>query len=179
AYGALRDGVPKPETTACYETADVEARAEVVGVGRDGPVAACADLWRRGVLGSGGDVPPLTECVLDTGVAGVFPASPGGDVCTRLVVPSTAPPPASTTVPTADVNGRFLAFRDAVLARFVDVSCVEPQAAAETVRRELDRAGLRDWTIRAGQFTAERPCASLAFRPEDREIVLVAAPPRR
>lgn len=50
------------------------------------PVRACADLWRQGVLRPGartaGDVdggthrvPPLQACVLDNGIAAVYPAA--------------------------------------------------------------------------------------------------------
>ncbi len=176
AYGLLRDGVPKPQNVACYEQADLEARTDVVSVGDDGPIAACAELWQRGTLGPGGQVPPLVECVLETGVVGVFPASAGDDVCRRLVAPgatTTSPPPTL-----ADVNDRFLAFRDAVLPTFRESPCVERAAATRLVRTELDRAGLSDWQIRAGEFSAERPCATLSFRPENREIVLTPAPPR-
>jgi hypothetical protein len=190
AYGVLREpGVPKPQSALCFDEADLEARADVVGVGREGPVAACAELWRRGDLGTpGGEVPPLAECVLNTGVAGVFPAAPGDDVCRRLVAPPAAPPGSapgapSTTAPSpptlADLNDRFFAFRDAVLALFVDSPCVEPGVATATVRRELDRAGLADWRIRSGEFSEERPCATLSMRPDNKEIVLTPATPRR
>lgn len=183
AYGLLRDPAPKPETAGCYERADLEARTEIVGVGADGPLAACAELWRRGVLGPGGEVPPLTECVLSTGVVGVFPArTTGVDVCTSLVSPTTTGVTLPTTIapPTADVNERFRLFREAVLPRFVDAACVDPGAATDIVRRELDRAGLGDWRITsAGPFTPDRPCATLGFRPEAREVLLVPSPARR
>jgi hypothetical protein len=188
AYALLRGGVTKPQTVACYAEADLEARTEVVGVGDEGPVAACAELWRRGVLGAGGGaVPPLEECVLDSGVAGVFPATPGRGACTALIGPptgpsTTAPPPQP---PPADVNSRVLALRDALLPQFLEVPCVEPRVAADIVRRELERAGLGDWTIRGSEgspaegYSAQRPCASLSFSPESREVVLVPSVPRR
>ena len=194
AYGLLRDGVTHPETAGCYETADLEARTEVPRVDERGALEACAELWRRGVLGAGGQVPPLTECVLQSGVAAVFPAPPGDDVCTRLglaTMPRTTPPPpppqGSTTVPPptqGDVNARFLAFRDAVLPQFLEASCMDPRLGEAIVRRELAAAGLGDWTVRGGEglagdgFSAARPCATLSFRPERREIVLVPTPAR-
>lgn len=70
---------------------------------QDGPVpvteavALCADLWRQGALtygvksAPGPDqsstkttypIPELTACVLDSGIAGVFPAD--ADICSRL-----------------------------------------------------------------------------------------------
>ena len=184
AYGLLREPAPKPQTTGCYERADLEARTEIVGVGAEGPLAACAELWQQGVLGPGGEVPALTECVLSTGVVGVFPARTSGqDVCSSLVNPTTTgiTSPATTIAPpTVDVNERFRLFREAVLPRFVDAACVEPGAATDIVRRELDRAGLGDWRIAsAGPFTADRPCATLGFRPEAGEVLLVPSPARR
>ncbi len=180
AYGVLRDGAPKPHTVACYERVDLEAHTEVVGVGREGPVAACAALWERGAFRSAREVPPLAECLLPTGVVAVFPATPGHDVC-RAVAAAQAPATATTAPsPTlADVNDRFLAFRDAVRPQFVDVPCVDAEDAAAIVRRELDRAGLSAWTVRSGPFSPERPCATLSFRPEQAEVVLVPATPRR
>jgi hypothetical protein len=128
--------------------------------------------------------------VLNSGVAGVFPTAPGEDVCARLNLPPVAPTTAPTTPTTAaapaagDLNARITQFREAVFAQFVDVPCVEPRAAAAVVRRELDRAGLSDWTVRGGEglagdgFSVDRPCATLSVRPESREVVLVPAPRR-
>jgi hypothetical protein len=71
-----------------------------------------------------------------------------------------------------------------VTAQFLDSPCVEPAAANAIVRRELDRAGLADWTIRGGEglsgdgFSAQRPCATLSVRAENKEVVLVPAPRR-
>lgn len=180
----FRDHVTKPETVACFEAAAPDAPAQVTGVDRRGPVAACADLWRQGLIGAGGDAPPLVECVLPSGIAGVFPTRAGEDTCARLSLPAPSSTP-STTVPpppaptAADVNARILAFRDAVLPQFLDAPCVELAPATTIVRRELDRAGLGDWTVRAGEgFSAARPCVTLSLRPEAREVILVPTPRR-
>ena len=188
AYAFLRGEVSKPEKVACYESASLEANTEVASVDHAGPVAACAELWRRGAFGPTREVPDLAECLLGAGVAGVFPTTPGQDVCTLLNLPIV--PPAPTTVPgaapqpSADLNARVLAFRDAVAGPFVESPCVEAPAAFSIVRRELDRAGLTDWTIRGGEgltgdgFTAQWPCATLSLRPENKEVVLVPTPRR-
>lgn len=187
AYAVLRGGVSKPETVACYERADLEAATEVAVVEDAGPVAACADLWRRGVFG-GTEVPPLAECALRSGVAGVFPAPAGTDVCVTLdlvPVPSTAPAPdspgpePSAPPPADDVNARILAFRNAALPQFLDAPCLTAQAGTDIVRRELDRAGLAGWAVVADGFSSERPCATLALEAEARRVTLVPAPPRR
>lgn len=187
AYAVLQEPAPKPQNAGCYESADLEARTLVVGVGAEGPVAACAEVWRQGLFGTGGDVPPLTECVLPTGVVGVFPArTSGADVCSRLLRPPAgveppAPPlPSTTAPPSVEVNDRFRTFREAVLPQFLDVACLDPRSATDIVRRELDRAGLGDWRVTtAGEFSADRSCATLGFRPEAGEVVLVPSPARR
>jgi hypothetical protein len=206
-YALVNNGVSSPQTVACYQTADLHARTQVVAGDARGPATACADLWTSGAFGPP-SVPPLVVCALPSGMAGVFPDADGTDVCARLglapvpapapsptpapePVPGSAPsspslpgpPPTSTPAP-ADENARFLAFRDAVLPQFLDAACVDPATARAVVRRELDRAGLADWAVRTGQgvgdgFSADRPCATLAFRPTERAVLLVPAPPRR
>ena len=187
AYGLLRRDVSRPETVVCFERADLTAAADAVRVFEaTGPIEACAALWRRGVFGEGGEVPPLVECVLPSGLAGVFPATAGVDVCTAVTsVPPAPTPPAPTTTtppataPPADVNTRVLRFRDAVLAQFLDTPCMAPAAGVDIVRRELDRAGLGEWTIVSGGFSAERPCATLSLHSAERQVILVPSPPRR
>jgi hypothetical protein len=193
AYGVLRGGVSDPETVACFQRAELEATTAVVSVGAAGPIEACAGVWRGGAFGGGAEVPPLVACVLPTGVAGVFPALAGADVCTSLnlvpITPTSPPPPPTTTAPgpgpgpapqpAADLNTRILNFRDAVLGQFLDSPCMAPATGAEIVRRELDRAGLNDWTVVSGAFSADRPCATLSLRPEERQVLLVPGTPRR
>jgi hypothetical protein len=193
AYGVLRDGVTRPELVACFGRADLEAPTEVPALVAAGPVEACAGLWRQGVFGPVTEVPPLAACVLPTGAAGVFPAMGGADVCTALnLVPISAPPPPlplqPTTTPTSgqstettagDLNSRIVAFRDATVGQFLSSPCVSPQAGADIVRRELDRAALRDWTVVTGDFSADRPCATVSVRSEERQVLLVPAPARR
>ncbi|MGI8983008.1 MAG: hypothetical protein ACR2HM_00490, partial [Acidimicrobiales bacterium] len=100
----------------------------------------------------------------------------------NLVPVAPAPPgptPPEATVPPGDVNARILVFRDAALAQFLSAACVTPEAGTEIARRELARAGLVDWTIVDGGITPDRPCASLAIRPESRQVVLAPTTPRR
>lgn len=190
-YAVMNNNAAPRATVACFERADPQARTEVVVSDGRGAAADCADLWAEGRFGgTGGPAPSLATCTLPSGTTGVFPADDRGDVCARLglaaAVPlastSTSSPFPATTV--ADENARFLAFRDAVLPQFLDAPCVDPDAARALVRRELDRAGLVDWTIRVGQgtgtgFSADRPCATLSFLPNERAVVLVPAPPHR
>lgn len=190
AYSLLRGEVSNPETVACFETADLAAATDVAVVEAAGPIEACAGLWRRGVFGADKQVPPLVACVLPAGVAGVFPATAGTDVCTALNLvpitptqppapPTTVPGPAPAPPPAADLNTRIVNFRDAVLGQFIDAPCLAPATAEGIVRRALDREGLGDWTIVSTGYTAERPCATLSLRPEQRQVVLVPGTPRR
>ncbi len=189
AYGLVRGDVSSPETVACFEAADPASATEVAVVEAAGPIDACAALWRRGAFGAGREVPPLVACVLPTGVAGVFPAPDGTDVCAALnLVPITPmPPPRPTTTPgpspspqpAADLNTRILDFRDAALGQFIDAACMAPATGEDIVRRELDRAGLADWTVVSGGFSVDRPCATLSLRPEERQVLLVPSTPRR
>lgn len=195
AWAILATRVSKPQTVACYEQADLHARTAVVSGGTDA-VAACSRLWADTGFGSG-PVPAMVACVLPSGVEGVFPVTSTGDVCQALgLAPAPAPAPSAPTTapgspepgtpppgPPPDEASRFLAFRDAVLAQTLGRGCIDPARAEVIVRTELDRAGLGAWTIRTGPgaagegFSAARPCAGLAFHPEQREIVLVPSPP--
>lgn len=188
AYALLRGDVSRPETVACLEGADLSAKTAVVGVEVAGPIEACAGVWRSGTFGGGTDVPPLVACVLPSGVAGVFPATAGADVCTALnlvpITPTPAPSPTTTTprpapTPASELNARILSFRDAVVGQFLDTPCMAPATGTDIVRRELDRAGLGDWTVVSGGFSAERPCATLSLLPEERRVLLVPGTPRR
>ena len=183
-YAVLRDEVTKPVSVACFERADLAAATSVARVGDDGPLAACADVWRRGEFGPVAEVPPLAECTLASGVVGVFPVSIGVDTCANLDLPptpSTTSPPAPAPDPPApaDFNARVLAFRDATVPQFQNAACVNPQEAADIVRRELQRAGLAGWTVVAEGFTPERPCATLGIQAEGRRVILVPGTPRR
>lgn len=191
AYAVLTRPVSHPQTAACFERADLNAPTEVVVFGREGPAAACAEIWARGAFGPV-QVPALAECTLPSGTPGVFPTTGGGQECSHLglATMATSAPPGppgpgpSTSAPPGDENARFLGFRDAVLTEFLASPCTDPATADTVVRRELGRAGLGDWTVRSGQgagdgFSADRPCATLAFRPDERTVVLVPAPPRR
>ncbi|MDQ4091119.1 MAG: hypothetical protein M3163_12570, partial [Actinomycetota bacterium] len=182
AYAVLRDEVTKPVTVACHERADLTSRTEVAAVRDDGPLAACADMWRRGAFGAVAEVPPLAQCTLPSGVVGVFPATAGADTCADLdllPIPPSTTPPAPTPDPPANVNSRVLAFQDAVVPQFLGATCVTPQEGTEIVRRELERAGLAGWTVMAEGFTPERPCATLSVQADIRRVTLVPGPPRR
>ena len=183
AYALLRGEVTKPTNAACYESADLGAATDVARVGQEGPVAACAELWRRGVFGPVPEVPPLTVCTLPSGLVAVFPVTAGAaaapDPCAGLGLPPVAPSTSAPAQAPADVNSRVSAFQDAAVPQFLGATCVTPQEAAAIVRRELEGAGLAGWTVTAEGFTTARPCATLSIQPDLRQVILVPAPPRR
>jgi hypothetical protein len=94
AYSAIYQR-PVTDTTAVRCFASIDIHGDYVSyssVDNPGdtpdmtdPIGSCAHLWRIGMLPFSGShpsvtrhnaddpVPPLTECVIDTGVAGVFP----------------------------------------------------------------------------------------------------------
>jgi hypothetical protein len=171
----------KPQTVACFAAADLVADVEVVPVDSAGPVGACADVWAGGGFG-GTAVPVLRPCLLESGVVGVFPEAKGADVCRDLGLAAAA---GEGTPGSGTESERFLAFRDAVVARFIDEACLGQAPATAVVREELARAGLGGWTVSVGGgeggagFSADRPCALLELKPEARTVRLVPAPPSR
>lgn len=181
AYAVLRDEVTKPANVACFEQAASQGDATVVAVDAEGPLAACAELWRRGLLGPTTEVPPLAECTLPSGVVGVFPVADCASLDLPPVPTTTTPPapPAPPGDPPADVSARILAFRNATVGQFLGSPCVTPQQGTDIVGRELERAGLSGWTIVADGFTADRPCATLSIQADVRQVILAPAPPRR
>jgi hypothetical protein len=161
-----------PEITAhlgCYDAPSVEANTVVVDADGRLPTAICAELWARGEMDPVTKAaPPLEACVLRTGPVGVFPADPPG-VCERLGLAPLRTEGYHTT------TGRIGALRDALVRRVnPDRRCLDEATATATVRRELDRRGLTDWTIKVerGSFAGNRPCAAFGLLERERQVVL-------
>jgi len=175
AYALVTRDASTTHSVACYQAANLEATTAVVtGDGRTA-VEVCAEAWNRGVFGPL-PAPALQGCVLNSGVAAVFPATAGNDVCVALRLASLsagAPSPAEKS---------FLAFKEAVVDRFTSERCVDPDRGAAVVHEELNRAGLATWTVAVGDgvqgegFSPQRPCAGLAFEQAQRKVVLVPQP---
>ncbi len=175
AYALVTRTATTTHSIACYEAADLQASTAVVAADGRGPVDVCTGAWNRGVFGVS-PAPALQACILKSGVAAAFPSTPGVDVCARLrlaALGAGGPRPGDKT---------FLAFKEAVIERFVNDPCVDPDRGATVVRQELDRAGLGSWTVGVGEgihgegFSPLRPCAGLAFDQAKQRVVLVPQP---
>ena len=165
---ALTTDVTVPTGIACYASADLGASTTVVGADGRSPVAVCEEVWQRGDAGSG-PVPSLAACVLPSGDVGVLPG--GRDTCANLDL---APlDEAGYLVGAGDV----IALRTALVDRFLASRCLDRPSATHVVEEELGDHGLGGWRIvNPTRFTADRPCASLAFEPAARTVLLVPMP---
>ena len=162
------------ETIGCYDRADLEANVTVVASSRTDPVAACAELWRAGVVGPTTNPPQLTPCVLDTGPVAVMPG--GAGVCEGLGIASLSREARERLTRLADLNAALpAALGEAGQGRD---RCVGEAEARRLVRAELDARGFSDWTIEvAVPFDAERRCASASLEPSERAVKLIAVWP--
>lgn len=160
---------------ACYDGPSSRANTTVLDNDGEDPVATCARAWVDGRLGVAHDPsPPLVACLRGGSAVSVFPSS-DPELCRRLgLQPSVAGPDPEAA--------RFAAFRDALVDRLAIAGCVGSHTAAELIRQQLAAHQLTDWDIKIGGgvagegFSAERPCASLAFDSTSHTVTLVPAP---
>jgi hypothetical protein len=170
-YGVYRS-VSQPLDVACYR--EMSIAGDVVGVAATGgdPVALCRALWRAGgSFNPDGrlSAPALTACVHE-GTLAVLPHRPGVDPCTALGL---AHPEGGGL--SAD-DQRLVRVTEALAARFL-ADCVPEGSALAAAHTELRAQGLEGWTVTVTQpFTADRPCASAAYDPGSKTILLVPTP---
>jgi hypothetical protein len=168
-YGVYRS-VSQPLDIACY--GQMSIAGDVVGVAATGgdPVALCRALWRSG--GSfnpdgGRPAPALTACVRE-GTLVVLPHPPGMDPCAALGL---AHPERGGL--SADQE-RLLRVEEALAVRFLSPHCVPEASALAAAQAELRAEGLEGWRVTVAQpFAADRPCASAAYDPDSKTILLV------
>lgn len=179
AYAIARQGVTKHAYVSCYSEDSLTAHQTLVAAGSGGPVATCAAAWLAGTVGSG-PVPNLVACVASTGIAAIFPASPGSDVCGDLglsPMQSAAPPPTEATTTTV---GPATAKKVSDLVDAVDTdlraSCLNAEQATASVRHQVSKVGL-DWkVVILAPFSADHPCASPGFDEPGQRVTLVGRP---
>lgn len=166
--------VTEPLTIGCYRTPALDADLVVVPAD-PGPTAEelCQAVWEPGgefATDGGGQPPPLSACVLDTGTIGVFPSVEGRDVCQALGL-------AQPDYPSDTGNQSIIELQDVLVPRFLD-ECLDLPTATAIVEKELTDSGLTDWRVTSKQpFTPDRPCASLAIEPTAKTIELVPISP--
>ena len=186
-YALVARDATKTLDVACYSSPSIEAGFTVESADGRSPLDACAAAWRAGRIGAERVPPPLTACVLESGVVGVFPSLPSEDTCARLGIPSLAPVPTTTRAttgssPTTAAAGTVTDLRNVLSGEFLSRPCLSPDEAAALAQREIARLGLAGWTVVAsvtGPFPSDRPCASYGFDEEQRRVLLIPIAPRR
>jgi hypothetical protein len=168
AYVLTRDAT-QLDSIGCYDSLDLDANTTIVSAdGRD-PVAICGELWQQGAMGSRPAPAELAACLLPSGAVGVFPAN-GRNSCAAVGLAELGEGYAASAKQVAT-------FRSAVVARMAS-DCLGESEARDVVRRQLDANGLGAWTIQAARdFSAARPCASLAFDSASGVVTLVPMEP--
>ena len=170
AYALTRDEPTHVDSIGCYETADLRSNVAVIGNTARDPLAACAELWERGVLRpETTTAPALQACVLDTGAVAIMP-SDTPDVCNDLGIARLS-----------DQGRTELQRLGAVQAALVErlgVRCAGEAEARRIARDELDRGGLHDWSVvvSGAGLSVERPCASPTIERRQKRIVIVPVP---
>jgi hypothetical protein len=178
---ALTHGATKGLTIGCYATASLQAHTVVVPATGESPTGICGKVWQRGEFGSPAS-PELQACVLPSGAVGVFP-SPAARACEQLHLAPVASGPSPSTPTTSSSPrqrpGSAASLKDALVAQFLADACMARPEAISTVREELRKQHLGDWTVRVnGEFSQARPCASLGFDEEQHVVLLVPMPER-
>jgi hypothetical protein len=148
----------QPLVVVCYAGPSLGADRVVVSASSRGDVQACTELWQRGgrfAARSTAGVPSFAACVLHSGTVGVFPSSPGQDVCSKLGLAHLAPRGGT------DEKQEIVLVQNAVVPRFL-ARCTGRADAVALVRNELDRHGLSDWRVVVVPFSPSAPCAGFA-----------------
>lgn len=158
-----------PSQVACYADAQLSANTVVIS-SHSSPLEACALAWADpqfvAVFGEA-PIPPLAVCVLDSGVAAVFPRTEPA-ICQKLGLP----------VWEEDSESRAVGqkFEDRLAARLA-AECIEPSAAVQIGIDELNDAGLTEWeVILEVNDNDETMCASLAIDWQESKVFIVPIP---
>lgn len=171
----------------CFASQSLTADVAVVALNGADPLSRCREVWARGGvdrgwrskllgrLGRDRSVPQLVACVYPTGALAVVPGKDAA-VCDRLGLRQ----PAAGEV--AQLR-RFDAFQQEVVSRFFTRSdCVDPEVARRGIQRELKAHGLAGWRVVSAadvypgepRFDRDHPCALLAFKAQDKQVILHA-----
>jgi hypothetical protein len=170
AFAVLRSSpASEPTGIACAATDDPDG--DIVGLpGAVDPVAACAELWTNGTLGSG-TVPPLAACVNDAGAVVVLPGEASA-VCTKAGFDLL-----DLDADTSNAAG-VLALEERLIDTFLN-DCYGQDAALAEARRILDDEGFADWTVTlAEDFPDGLDCAGIAVDSSEQSVIVAGVRPR-
>jgi hypothetical protein len=159
----------EPTRIACAATDDPDG--DVVCLpGAVDPVAACAELWTDGTLGSGA-TPPLAACVNDAGAVVVLPGESSA-VCTRAGFDLL-----DLDADTSDAAG-VLALEERLIDTFLNDCYGQDDALAE-VRRILDDEGFADSAVTlAEDFPDGLDCAGISVDASEQNVIVAGVRPR-
>jgi hypothetical protein len=170
AFAMLRySPASEPTRIACAATDDPDG--DVVCLpGAVDPVAACAELWTDGTLGSGA-TPPLAACVNDAGAVVVLPGESSA-VCTRAGFDLL-----DLDADTSDAAG-VLALEERLIDTFLNDCYGQDDALAE-VRRILDDEGFADSAVTlAEDFPDGLDCAGISVDASEQNVIVAGVRPR-
>lgn len=138
AYAVARDSQPPTDFVGCYPTASRQATS-TASANPDGndPVGDCRRAWRRGEVTGHKTRPPALVACSKGGEIRVYPGARPA-LCSRLGLDAVRADYASA----AARNRRLEQNLERALA-----PCIPVAAAQRVARREMDRAGHRDWAL--------------------------------
>jgi hypothetical protein len=161
------------ESIGCYQSASLSANTAVISSDGGSPAAACARIWTSAFPGAARPA-GFAACVLDSGAIGVFPKQSVADTCRQLGLAQL-----DQSATAQSQSRRFAALKSDLSALFTSDACLGFRQARARTQEVLDKNGLSDWRIIPGEgvsgegFSAERPCAGLAFDTSKQTIILV------
>ena len=166
-YALTHDEPTHVDSLGCYSEAALQADVSVIDNTAQDPVAACARLWRDGVVTGTPATPTLVACVLGTGAVAVMPGS-GAEVCNALGI--------GTLSATGRRELRRLGeVRAELLARLE--GCKGAQEGVRIARAVLDAHGFDAWSVAThGEFSDRSTCASPTLERTRERVLLIASP---
>lgn len=155
-----------PSQVACYAVASLAADPLVIDRGTD-PIAACATEWAS-VPDAAGPIPELQQCLLESGVVGVFPG-PGPHVCDEMNLDRAS----AELTPEAEA---LLNVENELREQFL-AHCVPLAEGAALAEVALIESGLSGWTVSQLPDRVEEPCSSLGVDVAAKTVVIAPVSP--
>jgi hypothetical protein len=163
---ALTRSATEFDGIGCFEQASVDGNISVVSPDGQDPLIICAEILSQ-TPGLAVDGPEdLAACVLESGVAAVFPRT-GPETCQSLGL-------AKLDADYAERSKRFAELRNALLAA-VDFKCLGEQEARAAATQVLAQLGFTGWRVdvNAPSDGTELPRAVTIIEEEGKTVRLV------